>query len=293
MKFITFRADNQEKIGFLTKDEKKILDINKYLGYKYRDMNDFLGRHEEDIEELINTYERDTAWDYSFEDVKILSPIPRPQKDVLCVGLNYNDHIKESQSVQDPDKKIEAPVFFTKRVLDASGSDDIIKKHEKNTAEIDYEAELGVVMGKRGIDINIENAEDYIFGYTIINDFSARDLQRKHNQWFKGKGLDTYTAVGPCIIYKKYIALPLELDIESRVNNETRQKSNTKNMIFSIPFLIQELSKGMTLIPGDVIATGTPSGVGMGFKPPKYLKSGDIIECEIENIGILKNIIEE
>lgn len=292
MKFITFIENAEEKIGIITKDNERVVDINKVLGEEFYDMTEFIWNNEEYMEKLIDIYEKNENSHYKLEDVLVISPVPRPATDILCVGLNYSDHVKESQSVQDPDKKIEVPVFFTKRVLKAIGDGEIIQKHEGITEEIDYEAELGVVMGKEGISIKEEDAEEYIFGYTIVNDISARDLQRKHNQWFKGKGLDTHTSIGPCIVYKKYIENPENLNISSRVNGETRQNSNTKNLIFNIPFLIEELSKGMTLIPGDIVATGTPAGVGMGFKPPKYLKSGDIVECEIEKIGILKNIME-
>ena len=292
MKFITFLENAEEKIGIISKDNKKVIDINKTLGSEFYDMTEFIWSNEEYIEKLVNIYEKNEKSHYNLEDVMIISPVPRPATDILCVGLNYSDHIKESQSVQDPDKKIEVPVFFTKRVLKAIGDGEIILRHEGITEEIDYEAELGVVMGKEGINIPEEDADEYIFGYTIVNDISARDLQRKHNQWFKGKGLDSHTSIGPCIVYKKYIENPENLNISSRVNGETRQNSNTKNLIFSAPYLIEELSKGMTIIPGDIIATGTPAGVGMGFKPPKYLKSGDVVECEIEKIGILKNIVE-
>ena len=269
-----------------------MIDINKTLWSEFYDMTEFIWSNEEYMEKLVDIYEKNEKSHYNLEDVMIISPVPRPATDILCVGLNYSDHIKESQSVQDPDKKIEVPVFFTKRVLKAIGDGETILRHEGITEEIDYEAELGVVMGKEGINIPEEDADEYIFGYTIVNDISARDLQRKHNQWFKGKGLDSHTSIGPCIVYKKYIENPENLNISSRVNGETRQNSNTKNLIFSAPYLIEELSKGMTIIPGDIIATGTPAGVGMGFKPPKYLKSGDVVECEIEKIGILKNIVE-
>lgn len=292
MKFITFIFNSEEKIGIITKNHKKVIDINKILNEDFYDMLEFIWANEKYIEKLIQIYEEEKVSHYNLEEVLIVAPIPRPSNDILCVGLNYSDHIKESQSVQDPDKKIEVPVFFTKRALNAIGNGDTILKHESITQEIDYEAELGVIIGKEGININEDNTDEYIFGYTVVNDISARDLQRQHNQWFKGKGLDTHTSIGPCIVYKSYIDSPVELNISSKVNGEVRQNSNTKNLIFSIPYLIEELSKGMTLLPGDIIATGTPSGVGMGFKPPKYLKSGDIVECEIERIGVLKNIME-
>ena len=293
MKFITFIIEDDEKIGIISKDGNKVIDINEILEEDFYDMIEFIWENEKYIDELVKVYEKGEISHYDFADVLIVAPIPRPVKDVLCVGLNYSDHIKESQSVQDPNKKIDDPVFFTKRVINAIGPNEIIQKHDGITKEIDYESELGVVVGKEAINLSEDNAEEYIFGYTIVNDISARDLQRKHNQWFKGKGLDSHTSIGPCIVYKKYMSLPIELNISSKVNGEVRQNSNTRNLIFSIPFLMKELSKGMTLVPGDIIATGTPAGVGIGFKPPKLLKSGDIIECEIENIGISRNQLED
>lgn len=156
----------------------------------------------------------------------------------------------------------------------------------------DYEVELAVIIGKDGKDIPFEEAEDYIFGYTIGNDITVRDIQKKHIQWFKGKSLDTCTSIGPYIVHKSAIPFPVDLDISSKVNGEIRQKSNTKDLIFDIPTIISDLSKGLTLRAGDIILTGTPAGVGAGFKPPKYLKPGDIVECYIEKIGSLTNIIE-
>ena len=291
MKFITFIIEDEEKIGIISKNGEKIIDINEVLEEDFYDMIEFIWENEKYMDELIKIYEGEEISHYDLSDVLLLAPIPRPVKDVLCVGLNYSDHIKESQSVQEPNKKIEDPVFFTKRVINAIGSDEVIDKHEGITEEIDYESELGVVIGREGINLSEDNAEDNIFGYTIVNDISARDLQRRHNQFFIFYLLDGHTSIGPCIVYKKYMALPLELNISSKVNEEIRQNSNTKNLIFSILFLIKELSKGMTLIPGDIIATGTPAGVGMGFKPPKFLKSGDVVECEIEKIGVLRNIL--
>ena len=160
------------------------------------------------------------------------------------------------------------------------------------TYKIDYEVELAIIIGKGGKDISPENAEEYIFGYTIGNDISARDVQTKHTQWFKGKSLDTFSPLGPCIVDKSEIKFPIELDISCKINGEVRQNSNTKNLIFDIAYILSDLSKALTLKAGDIILTGTPAGVGVGFKPHKYLKSGDIIECYIENIGRLTNIVE-
>jgi 2-keto-4-pentenoate hydratase/2-oxohepta-3-ene-1,7-dioic acid hydratase in catechol pathway len=156
---------------------------------------------------------------------------------------------------------------------------------------LDYEVELAVIIGKEGRNIAREEVEDYIFGYSIFNDISSRRLQREHLQWFKGKSLDTYSVLGPVIVHKSAFAYPPEVEIECRVNGEVRQHSNTNLLIHNIATIISDFSQGITLEPGDIIATGTPSGVGMGFKPPRFMKKGDLVECEIAGIGILRNRI--
>ena len=222
--------------------------------------------------------------------VKLLAPIYNPKRNIFCVGKNYSEHIREL----DPDERKKVndagyPAFFTKATNTVTGPYDSIPLHENLTAEVDYEAELGVIIGKRCSDIKAENAYDYVFGYTIINDVTARDLQKKHLQWFKGKSLDGFCPMGPWIVTKDEIEDPMNLNITCRVNGELRQNSNTCNMIESISSLISNLSKGLTLEPGDILATGTPSGVGMGFNPPKFLKKGDVVRIEIEKIGYIEN----
>lgn len=171
------------------------------------------------------------------------------------------------------------------------GQEDIIVSHADIDEQLDYEVELAVIIGKKGTNIPKDQVEDYIFGYTIINDISARQLQQQHSQWYRGKSLDSFTALGPVVVHKSEMPFPIELDISSRVNGELRQNSNTKYFLADIPSIISEFSNGITLEPGDIIATGTPSGVGMGFNPPRYMKSGDVVECEIQNIGILRNAV--
>lgn len=231
------------------------------------------------------------AVDLESPNVEILSPIPHPRQDVICLGINYSDHAKEAESF---DKEAFAkerpdPIFFSKRVSYSQGTGDIIPLHEDICDSLDYEAELGVVIGKEAYKVKAENAYDHIFGYTIVNDVSARNLQTKHKQWYFGKSLDGFTPMGPCIVSKdEFEGIP-QLDIKTYVNGELRQSSNTRNLITGIPEIIEILSSGMTLSPGTVIATGTPSGVAMGMDPPQFLKSGDEVICEIENIGRLIN----
>ena len=229
----------------------------------------------------------------NMDRVKILAPIPKPIRNVFCVGKNYLDHIiefaKQDKSAQKP---LEHPAFFTKATNSVIGTFDKIPSHEGITDQVDYEAELAVVIGKRGVNIPEEEAMDYVFGYTILNDVTARDLQKRHLQWMKGKSLNGFCPIGPWIVTRDEILDPDRLNISSKVNGEIRQESNTRQMIFSIPVLISILSQGMTLEPGDILATGTPSGVGMGFEPPKFLKKGDVVRVEIEKIGYIENVVE-
>lgn len=298
MKFITFQRDKELKVGMLSKDMNKVYDLNKLeLTYDYLDMVDFISKQtDSDLEKLSDIYFQESASRipaYNVEEITIHSPIIHPRHDILCLGLNYKDHVSESSRGLNKEFELpKHPIYFSKRVNIAIGNEEKIKNDSNVTEMIDYEVELAVVIGKEGINIPKEEAEDYIFGYTILNDLSARDLQQRHQQWFRGKSLDTFTAMGPSIVHKSQLPFPIELNLYSRVNGEIRQVGNTKDFIFDIATVIHDLSQGMTLKPGDIIATGTPAGVGMGFKPPKYLKSGDLVECEIENIGILRNALE-
>ncbi|HCS75838.1 MAG TPA: hydrolase [Clostridiales bacterium] len=229
----------------------------------------------------------------NIDEVKFLAPIPKPVRNIFCVGKNYLDHIIEIAEHENSDKKaLEHPAFFTKATNTAIGAFDSIPSHTGITEQVDYEAELAVVIGKKGVNIPVENAMDYVFGYTILNDVTARELQENHLQWLKGKSLDGFCPMGPWIVTRDEISEPVELNISSKVNGEVRQKSNTHHMIFDIPTLISILSQGMTLEPGDILATGTPSGVGKGFKPPRYLKKGDVVRVKIEKIGYIENVVK-
>lgn len=223
-------------------------------------------------------------------DYKILAPIIRPLQDVVCLGVNYREHVEETADVLDFSKKT-ATVYFSKRVNKCTAPGDVIPDYGF-VDKLDYEVELGVILGRDAFRVDVESADDYIFGYTIINDVSARDIQLKHQQWYFGKSLDGYTPMGPCIVTADEIDNVHDLDITCHVNGEKRQSSNTGYMITTVEAAIAELSQGMTLSAGTVIATGTPGGVGMGMKPPVYLESGDVVRCEIENIGVLENTVE-
>ena len=225
---------------------------------------------------------------WNLNQVKILSPIPWPRKNVILLGVNYKEHIEEGARARSIELKYpEAPVFFTKPATAVIGHLGKVVHHEA-TEKLDYEIELAVVMGRKGRDIPKEKVYDYIFGYTICLDMTARDLQRKHGQWFKGKSLDTYCPLGPWIVHKSAIPDPQKLRLCCRVNGEVMQDDNTGNMIFDIATTIESLSSGMTLEPGEIISTGTPSGVGFARVPPFFLKPGDKVEGEIEGIGVLQ-----
>ena len=226
-------------------------------------------------------------------DVELLAPIPRPRQDVVCLGMNYRDHAEESArySADAFTKNSTAAVYFSKRVSEAGKPDGVIPRHAGLTDRLDYEAELAVVLGKAARDVKAADAADYIFGYTVLNDVSARDLQTGQKQWYFGKSLDDFTPMGPCIVTADEIAYPPALKITAKVNGELRQNGTTDMLITDIDHIISELSHGMTLKAGTRIATGTPAGVGMGMDPPCFLKEGDVVECEIEKIGKLRNKI--
>ena len=225
--------------------------------------------------------------------VTLLAPIPHPRQDIICLGINYRDHAEEAARFSGDAFRNERPIpiYFSKRVAEAVPPNGWIDSHPGLVEQLDYEAELAVVIGRTAKDVPANQAGEYIFGYTILNDVSARVLQTAHKQWYFGKGLDGFTPMGPWITTADEVAFPPALAISSKVNGELRQHSNTSLLMTGIAEIIEELSSGITLLPGTIIATGTPAGVGMGFDPPKFLKSGDVVECTIEGIGTLCNTV--
>jgi 2-keto-4-pentenoate hydratase/2-oxohepta-3-ene-1,7-dioic acid hydratase in catechol pathway len=228
---------------------------------------------------------------------RLLAPITSPRRNLFCVGKNYHEHAKEfNQSGFDTasvggEQAPPAPSFFTKPGSTIVGPGAPVLSHPSATREIDYEVELAVVIGKGGRGIRRHTAYEHVWGYTIVNDVTARDLQKAARQWFLGKSLDTFCPMGPCIVTADEVD-PENLAIRTWINDELRQEANTRDLIFDIPSLIETLSAGMTLQPGDVIATGTPAGVGVGFKPPRFLRPGDVMRLAIEGIGELTNTIQ-
>ncbi|CAN5650677.1 fumarylacetoacetate hydrolase family protein [soil metagenome] len=224
--------------------------------------------------------------------VQLLAPIPKTPHNVYCLGRNYAEHIQEDNASRDKQTALpEHPQFFTKPSTAIIGDGGNIRYDERVTRRLDYEVELAVVIGRGGRDIRAADAMDHVFGYTIVNDITARDLQRRHDQWFKGKALDTSCPMGPFIVTADEISDPHALRIALEVNGEPRQDASTGDMIFRIPETIESLSAGLTLEPGDVIATGTPSGVGYAMNPRRWLAGGDVIKCSIELIGTLTNSV--
>ncbi|NOK60326.1 MAG: fumarylacetoacetate hydrolase family protein [Chloroflexi bacterium AL-W] len=228
----------------------------------------------------------------SVNDVQLLAPIPRPRQNVVCIGMNYVAHAVESNKARGLEPKLpEYPVFFTKAPNTVCALDDEIPLDPRVTQQMDYEVELAYIIGRGGKNISRNDALSHVFGYTIVNDISARDLQMKHQQFYKSKSLERSCPMGPCIVTADEIPDPGVLGIRLRLNGEVRQESTTGDLIFDIPATIESLSSGAEIEAGMIVSTGTPSGVGMGRIPPEYLRVGDVMEAEVEGIGVLRNRI--
>ncbi len=264
---------------------------------------DLLGAHYDDMNALIDSSPNNPLDSLcpmldarlNIEKLNICAPILMPKQDVICLGINYRDHEKEANQFDSEAFGGDKPcaIYFSKRISKVTGHGDIIPCYDGLVDGLDYECELAVIIGHDAFEVKENEAQNYIFGYTILNDVSARNLQTQHKQWYFGKSLDGHTPFGPCILTADEISFPPQLDNRCSVNGELRQNSNTKYLIHGIPEIIAELSSGMTLKAGTIIATGTPAGVGMGFQPPRFLHYGDKIECQIESIGTLTNYVED
>lgn len=290
MKFVTYKYKGAEHVGALTTDESAVVPASE-LGLKAESMLEL-------IDELAGKLPAvpEKAKALPLGDVKLEAPIPEPRQDIICLGLNYRDHAEEATRADAVfDVQRGDAVYFSKRLQRAVAPGDRIDGHFDICDSLDYEVELGVVIGRDAKNVKAADAGEYIFGYTIINDVSARNLQTRHKQWYFGKSLDDFTPMGPCIISAETVGAMPELGIRCYVNGEKRQDSNTRMMIFDIPYIIEELSAGMTLKAGTIIATGTPSGVALGMEPSvqKYLESGDVVRCEIDGIGVLENTVAD
>lgn len=311
MKLVSFTANNRRSIGVLL--DRKIVDLiaackvyrdelGSHAGHiDSPDMVQFLSHAEEDIKtaKQIVSFVESKISDrhakksetngllFDLNDVKLHAPVSNPRK-IVCLGLNYSDHAKEAGK---PEPK--EPLLFSKPPTAIADPEQPII-YPKISKKVDYEVELALIIGKRGKDIPIEEAFEHIAGYTVFNDISARDIQFGDGQWFRGKSFDTFAPMGPCLVTKDCIPDPNNLRLGTRVNGELRQDGTTANMIFKVPHLVAFISQVMTLEPGDIIATGTPAGVGIFAKPePKLLKPGDIVEVWIEDIGVLRNPVQK
>ena len=227
---------------------------------------------------------------YAHDQIRWHAPIPRPPKNVFCVGRNYASHAQESALARGTEVKLpEVPMFFTKAPTTVIGPYDTIPWDRTTTQQVDWEAELGVIIGVAGCNISRARALEHVFGYTIVNDVTARDLQQRHGQFFKGKSLDGFCPIGPCVVTADEFGDPHAKAVGLRVNGVAKQQGNTRDMIFPIDVLIESLSHGLTLEPGDILATGTPDGVGFARTPPEFLGDGDVMDTDVEGIGTMRN----
>ncbi len=287
MKLFTYVYEQKEQIGVLSYDKKNIIPLQE------KDMQTLIENWSEEKQKQIETLSK-TEKGISFNNVQLKAPIPRPKQDVICLGINYMAHAEESARYKEEAFGGERPkaIYFSKRVNEAVADGEPIQGHFDIVESLDYEVELAVIIGKDAKNVSEKDVFEYVFGYTILNDVSARNLQTSHKQWYFGKSLDGFTPIGPCIVTKDDFQNPPALAIKSYVNGEIRQNSTTDLLIFGIAHVVSELSQGMTLQAGTIIAMGTPAGVGMGVVPPNFLKVGDEVKCEIEGIGILTNVVK-
>src|ERR1051326_2276747 len=310
MKIASFSTSTfpQARLGLVEQDE--IVDVDlaaRALDLQpYEQMQDLLDHYEQGLTVLqaiarkaagrrlrdVKTFSEIGAA-YALSQVELDAPIPRPRKNVMCLGLNYAEHARESAEARGRQPTtLKAPLFFTKAPTTINKPFGTLIIDPAVSTQIDWEAELAVIIGKPGKNIREEDALSHVFGYTVLNDVSARDIQSRHSQFFKGKSIDGYCPMGPWIVTADEIPDPQKLKLYLRVNGVTKQEDTTANMLFDVRSIISILSQGMTLEAGDIIATGTPSGVGFARNPPEFLKDGDVMETEIEGIGTLRNRVE-
>ncbi len=295
MTFVTFDSGGEARLGVLDGERRRVVDVARAATavgeasapatmLALTDLGDAAVALAERLLAALDRLPADAV--HALDDVRVLAPIPRPRKNVFAVGLNYVKHNAEFTRGADMPP---APIVFTKAPTSVVGPDDPVVLRPDLSTKVDYEGELGVVIGKAGADIPPERAEEHVFGYTIINDVTARDLQKRTSQWFLGKALDTFCPMGPYLVHKSEVGWPVRLQVRTTINGEVRQDGSTADLYFDVPTLIATVSAGITLEPGDVIATGTPEGVGIGFDPPKFLADGDEMVIEIEKLGTLRN----
>ena len=301
MKLLTYQtADTEPRLGF--PHNNQVIDMEDFgeisnfpLPSDMLDLIDMgieiIAELNEMVAETPENYFKEIA--YNLEEVTLLAPIQKPRKNIIGIGLNYTEHVAESARTLDTTGKLpQKPIIFSKPPTTVTGTNTEIIKNTKLTSQLDWEVELAVVIGKHGKYVPKADALDYVFGYTVINDISARDCRRE-GQWIVSKGQDTFAPMGPILVTKDEIENPHNLNLSLKVNGIEKQNSNTKFMLFNINDLIEDLSIVFTLEPGDIIATGTPAGVGAGRDPQEWLHHGDVVEATVEGIGTISNIVRE
>ncbi len=301
MRLITFKPKRggAVRVGVLL-DAERAVDIGdvakrarKKLPFDATDMVSLIASGKPGLAAIAALLKKYKGTGIKLSALKLLSPIPRPRKNIFCVGWNYLDHFEEGAKARPHVQEMPLhPAFFSKAATTMNGPFDNVPAHTGVTEKLDWEVELGMIIGKPGRNISEANAMKHVFGYTVLNDVSAREIQRRHGQqWFKGKSLDGHCPMGPWIATADEVADPNNLDIRCSVNGVIKQNSNTRHLYFKLPRIIAELSAGLTLDAGDIIATGTPSGVGHARTPPEFMQSGDIMETEVVGLGKLRNRI--
>ena len=301
MKLLTYKTqDTEPRLGFIHNNQ--VIDMEDFgeisnfplpttmlelidMGFELvEELNDM-------IAETDPTFFEEIA--YEMDEVTFLAPIPKPRKNIIGIGLNYTEHVAESARGLDTSGKLpQKPIIFSKPPTTVTATNTEIIKNTKLTSQLDWEVELAVVIGKKGKYVAKEDAMDYVFGYTVINDISARDCRRE-GQWIVSKGQDTFAPMGPILVTKDEIENPHNLNLSLKVNGIEKQHANSKFMLFNINELIEDLSIVFTLEPGDIIATGTPAGVGAGRNPQEWLHDGDVVEATVEGIGTIVNTVKE
>lgn len=295
MRLATFRHRGRVRIGVVDPDGTALIDLSVAAPALPTDMNGFIAAGGKALTAARKAVAKHgKAARLPLGRVRLLAPLPNPRRNILCVGKNYHAHAHEFDNsgfnaTRGGDAVPDVPIIFTKAPSSVIGPKETIPGRLDRTRSVDYEVELAVIIGKAGRGITKRDAFQHVYGYTIVNDVTARHLQSRHKQWFLGKSLDGFCPMGPVLVTADEIGDVRKLRVQTRVNGALRQDAVVKDLIFDIPTLIKTLSAGMTLIPGDIIATGTPAGVGIGFDPPRFLKRGDVVTLTIDGIGTLEN----
>lgn len=285
MRLLTFRADGTSRLGALRPDGS-----NEVVELEEPDMLSLIDAGEDGLARARRALDATRSRTHRLQDVEVLAPLPRPRGNVIAIGRNYQAHAEESARAAG--KAVDPPTVFTKAVTTIAGPYDDVVVDDTVTQQVDWEVELGVVIGRRGINLSQSAALGHVFGFVALNDVSARDIQFGWGgQFFKGKSLDGFCPIGPWIVTPDEIDDPQSLRLSLRVNGVMKQDGNTRDMIYPVDAVIEWVSRGMTILAGAIIATGTPDGVGFARTPPEFLQPGDVMEAEVEGIGTLRNRI--